>query len=174
MIKEEKGSIRPALHLAYIMLASNSHELQDVVTLAKRLEAKQIVCSNLSLIIDGNLLAEALFISEEKRRDLNITLGAVAEKPRVVTDYYFCLIHLLDFLHNRPQYRRIGHNMLFGFGRPQNIGLYQDFFAGDLHRKKLKDFIDSLPASIIVCRFYHHTIHGFSPIYISKIPISSA
>ena len=81
-IRTEKGSLRPAIHLAYILLASNFHELQDVVGLAQRLGVEQIVCSNLSLIIDKALLPEALFIREEKGQDLAGTLDAIAEEAR--------------------------------------------------------------------------------------------
>lgn len=85
-IRAEKESLRPAVHLAYIMLASNFHELQNVVELAKRLGAEQIVCSNLSLIIDGALLTEALFIREEKGQDLS----EIAEDARKENILFAC------------------------------------------------------------------------------------
>lgn len=89
-IRAEKGSLRPAVHLAYILLASNFHELQDVVELAKRLGAEQIVCSNLSLIIDKVLLTEAVFIREEKGQDLNSSLGEIAEEAREQNILFAC------------------------------------------------------------------------------------
>lgn len=60
-IKAEKRTWLPAVHLAYLMLRSNFHELQEIVSLAKRLGAEQIVASNLTLIMDPNLSAEAIF-----------------------------------------------------------------------------------------------------------------
>lgn len=81
-IRVEKGSLRPAVHLAYIILASNLNELRNVVGLAKKLGTEQVVCSNLSLIIDEALLTEAVFIRDETGQDLASILGAIAEEAR--------------------------------------------------------------------------------------------
>jgi MoaA/NifB/PqqE/SkfB family radical SAM enzyme len=81
-IRTQKGSLYPTLHFSYLMLTSNINELQNVVELAKRLEAEQIVCSNLSLIIDEALLKEAAFLSAEKREDLNSSLFTVSQEAR--------------------------------------------------------------------------------------------
>ena len=89
-IRAEKGSLHPAVHLAYIMLASNIDELRNVVELAKRSGAEQIVCSNLSLIIDKALLTEALFIREEKGQNLTGTLDAIAGKARKENILFAC------------------------------------------------------------------------------------
>lgn len=78
-IKEQKGSSYPAIHFAYLMLASNFRELKDIIEPAKRLGAKQIVCSNLSLITDKALLKEAVFFRKENGQDLTETLGKIAE-----------------------------------------------------------------------------------------------
>jgi MoaA/NifB/PqqE/SkfB family radical SAM enzyme len=81
-IKAQKGTMRPALHFAYLMLAENFHELQEVVGLAKRLGAEQIVCSNMTLIIHETLRPEALFSRQEKQLHFVGVLDAIAEKAR--------------------------------------------------------------------------------------------
>ncbi len=60
-LKREKNSQVPDLHLAYIMLKSNFHELEKIVPIAKRLGVTQIVASNLSLILEPELSSEAIF-----------------------------------------------------------------------------------------------------------------
>jgi len=60
-LKCEKNSQVPKLHLAYIMLKSNFHELEKIVPIAKRLGAVQIVASNLSLILEPQFVSEAIF-----------------------------------------------------------------------------------------------------------------
>jgi len=60
-LKRERNSQRPELHLAYIMLKSNFHELEKIVPIAKRLGVTQIVASNLSLILGPELASEAIF-----------------------------------------------------------------------------------------------------------------
>jgi len=81
-IRSQKKSPHPALHFSYLMLAANIHELQDVVGLAKRLGAKQVVCSNLALIIDEALWPEALFNREEEQQRLGSLLDGIAEEAR--------------------------------------------------------------------------------------------
>ena len=60
-IKHEMSSPVPALHIAYIMLRSNFHELKEFIPHAKRLGAQQILANNLSLIVEPGLFDEALF-----------------------------------------------------------------------------------------------------------------
>ncbi|MEA3385871.1 MAG: radical SAM protein, partial [Thermodesulfobacteriota bacterium] len=60
-IKAERKTHLPAIHLAYLMLRSNCQELKEILQLAKKVGAKQIVASNLTLIIDPKLSAEAIF-----------------------------------------------------------------------------------------------------------------
>ena len=81
-IKEQKGALRPALHLAYIMLVSNFNELPEVVGLAKRLGAEQVVGSNLALIAQEALRQEALFNQQEKGQHFIIVLEGVAREAR--------------------------------------------------------------------------------------------
>jgi MoaA/NifB/PqqE/SkfB family radical SAM enzyme len=81
-IRAVKGSLRPALHFSYLMLTANIHELHDVVELAKRLGANQVVCSHLALIIDKALWPEALFAREEEGQRLAGILEAIAEEAR--------------------------------------------------------------------------------------------
>jgi len=64
-IKAKNNSPLPELHLAYLMLKSNFHELKDVVPLAKRLNGKQIVASNLTLLVKEEFFTEALFNHRE-------------------------------------------------------------------------------------------------------------
>ncbi len=65
-IKAERNSALPDLHLAVMMLKSNFHEMLEIVPLARELGAEQIVASNLSLILDKSLSAEALFDDADK------------------------------------------------------------------------------------------------------------
>jgi MoaA/NifB/PqqE/SkfB family radical SAM enzyme len=60
-IKEKYNSELPRLHLAYIMLQSNFEEIRNIVSVAGMLDAKQVVGSNLSLIVRKNLYSEALY-----------------------------------------------------------------------------------------------------------------
>jgi MoaA/NifB/PqqE/SkfB family radical SAM enzyme len=60
-IKHEMSSPVPALHIAYIMLRSNFHELKEIVHHAKRLGARQILANNLSLVVEPGLFDESLF-----------------------------------------------------------------------------------------------------------------
>ncbi len=60
-IKEKQNSRAPAIHLAYIMLKSNIHELEQIVQIAQSVGVAQIVASNLSLIVEPKLYGEALF-----------------------------------------------------------------------------------------------------------------
>ncbi len=82
-IKKEKNAQHPAIHFAYLMLASNLDELQEVTGLAKRLGVKQIVCSNLSLILNETLRPEALFNREEEQSHFTGILDAVAAEAKI-------------------------------------------------------------------------------------------
>ncbi|MBU0462648.1 MAG: radical SAM protein [Proteobacteria bacterium] len=81
-ISAQKGALRPALHLAYLMWASNFHELQEVVQLAKKLGAKQIVCSNMTLIMNETLCSEAIFTRQEKQQYFVSVLEAIAKEAQ--------------------------------------------------------------------------------------------
>ena len=59
-IKERNGSVLPMLHIAYIMLRSNFEEIKNLVSIAKELDAEQVIASNLCLIIKKNLYGESL------------------------------------------------------------------------------------------------------------------
>jgi len=90
-IKAEKKSQVPAVHLAYLMLRSNFHELQEIVSLAKRLGAEQIVASNLTLIMDPNLSAEAIFNDAGLVDHCRIALEEIndrAAREKIVFDYH--------------------------------------------------------------------------------------
>jgi len=65
-MKAERNSRFPAVHFAYLMLKSNFHELKNILTVAKKVEAKQIVASNLALIVDPELSEEAVFHDTER------------------------------------------------------------------------------------------------------------
>jgi MoaA/NifB/PqqE/SkfB family radical SAM enzyme len=81
-IKLQKRTPFPDLHFAYLMLASNLHELKGAVEMGKRLGAKQIVCSNLTFIIDEALCPEAFFVREEERKRFTGVLDEIAEEAR--------------------------------------------------------------------------------------------
>ena len=60
-IKAERKATKPAVHFAYVMLASNFDELSRITSLAKKVGAEQVVASNLTLIQEPQLFQEALF-----------------------------------------------------------------------------------------------------------------
>jgi MoaA/NifB/PqqE/SkfB family radical SAM enzyme len=81
-IKSQKKTAFPDLHFAYLMLVSNFHELKGAVGLGKRVGAKQIVCSNLTFIIDEALCPEAFFVREEERKRFADALYDITEEAR--------------------------------------------------------------------------------------------
>jgi MoaA/NifB/PqqE/SkfB family radical SAM enzyme len=95
-IKVQKRSPYPAIHFAYIMIASNLHELKDVVELAKNSGVEQIVCSNLSLITDEALLKEAVFIRKGNGQDLSDMLDKITEeagREKILFEYNRTVTH---------------------------------------------------------------------------------
>jgi MoaA/NifB/PqqE/SkfB family radical SAM enzyme len=90
-IKTEKNSQAPAVHLAYLMLRSNFHELKEILPLARRVEAKQVVASNLALIVDPSLADEALFHDAEGMNEYQNTLDEIKEdasRENITFDYH--------------------------------------------------------------------------------------
>ena len=65
-IKKQKNASKPDLHIAYLMLESNFEEMRNIILLAQKLGAKQVIASNLTLIIEKELIAEALFNNKRK------------------------------------------------------------------------------------------------------------
>lgn len=64
-LKAEKGSEPPEIHLAYLLLRSNFEELREIVPLAQRMGAGDVVVSNLSLLVDPDLALEPIFTDTE-------------------------------------------------------------------------------------------------------------
>jgi len=90
-IKAEKKSHVPAVHLAYLMLRSNFHELKDILPVARKVGAKQIVASNLTLIVDPKLSPEAIFNDTERMDYYRNTLEEIkqrAAREKIVFDYH--------------------------------------------------------------------------------------
>jgi MoaA/NifB/PqqE/SkfB family radical SAM enzyme len=90
-IKGEKKTRVPALHLAYLMLKSNFHELKEILPLAKRIGAKQIVVSNLTLIVDPKLSAEAIFndtVRTDYYRNALDEIRHRAGRENIIFDYH--------------------------------------------------------------------------------------
>jgi len=90
-IKREKKTQVPALHLAYLMLTSNFHELEHIVAFAKSVEAEQIVASNLTLIIDPRLSSEAIFNDTGRMDHYRAALEEIkdsAAREHIVFDYH--------------------------------------------------------------------------------------
>ncbi len=90
-IKTERKTHVPAVHLAYLMLRSNFHELKKILPLAKRVGAKQIVASNMTLIIDPKLYAEAIFNDTEQIDYYKSTLEEIKDKAaseNIIFDYH--------------------------------------------------------------------------------------
>jgi MoaA/NifB/PqqE/SkfB family radical SAM enzyme len=90
-IKTEKKTWSPEVHLAYLMLGSNFNELKEILPLAKRIGAKQIVASNLTLIIDPKLSAEAIFndtVRTDYYRDTLDDIRHEAASENIIFDYH--------------------------------------------------------------------------------------
>lgn len=90
-IKAEENTLVPDVHLAYLMLKSNFHELDEILQLAKRVEAKQIVASNLTLIFDSKLSGEAVFHDREHLDDYRKTLEEIRRRAAgegMIFDYH--------------------------------------------------------------------------------------
>jgi len=79
-IKAEKGATKPAVHLAYIMLASNFDELSRIISLAKKVDAGQVVASNLTLIQEPQLFQEALFNNPQHLSEYSRILARIKKK----------------------------------------------------------------------------------------------
>jgi len=89
-IRVEKEASDPAVHLAYLLVRSNFEEVKDIVPLAERAGAKQIVASNLTLILDPGLSSEAIFNDTERRDHYYSTLeeiAARAARKNILFDY---------------------------------------------------------------------------------------
>jgi len=90
-IKIERKTKVPAVHLAYIMLKSNFHELNNIVQLAKRVGAKQVVASNLTLIVEPKLAAEAISNDSDRTDFYRETLDEIKHRSaseNIVFDYH--------------------------------------------------------------------------------------
>ena len=90
-IKSEKKAQTPAVHLAYLMLKSNFHELEGILPLAKRTGASQIVASNLTLILDPGLHEEAIFNDTMHADHYRLTLDEIQNRAageNIVFDYH--------------------------------------------------------------------------------------
>ena len=90
-IQAEKKTEVPAVHLAYLMLKSNFHEIKEILPLAKRVGAKQIVASNQTLIVDQKLSAEAIFNDTESTDYYRNTLDEIrdrAARKNIIFDYH--------------------------------------------------------------------------------------
>jgi MoaA/NifB/PqqE/SkfB family radical SAM enzyme len=90
-IKAETKTRSPQVHLAYLMLRSNFHELKEIIALAKKTEAQQVVASNLTLIVDPKLSAEAIFNDTGRTDYYGITLEKIknkAARENIIFDYH--------------------------------------------------------------------------------------
>jgi MoaA/NifB/PqqE/SkfB family radical SAM enzyme len=90
-IKAERKTQVPAVHLAYLMLKSNFDELKEIVPLAKRVGASQVVASNLTLIVDSKLTGEAIFHDTERLDYYHNTLEEIrrrAARENIIFDYH--------------------------------------------------------------------------------------
>ena len=90
-IKAEKKTEIPAVHLAYLMLKSNFHEIKEILSLGKRVGAKEIIASNLTLIVDPKLFPEAVFNDTVRMGYYRNTLNEIrhkAARENIVFDYH--------------------------------------------------------------------------------------
>ena len=65
-MKAKSGSSHPSIHIAYLLLVDNFREIKKVVELGKTFDVKEIVASNLTLIIKKSLYSQALFHHPDK------------------------------------------------------------------------------------------------------------
>ena len=79
-LKKQKNVSKPNLHIAYLMLESNFEEMRNIVLLAQKLGAKQVIASNLTLIIEKELFSEALFNNEQNYNYYSSTLNQIKEE----------------------------------------------------------------------------------------------
>lgn len=89
-IQAEKNTRDPEVHLAYLLVRSNFEEVKDILALAERVGAKQVVASNLTLIVDPGLSSEAIFNDTERMDYYRGTLEEIAEKgarKNILFDY---------------------------------------------------------------------------------------
>ena len=73
------------------MLKSNFDEFKGIVTLAARVGARQVVISNLALILHTGLCTEAIFNDVERMDYYHITLNQIREKAireNIIFDYH--------------------------------------------------------------------------------------
>ncbi|MBW2108387.1 MAG: radical SAM protein [Deltaproteobacteria bacterium] len=90
-VKQKKNSPTPVLHLAYLMLRSNFHELNGIVPLAERLGARQIVASHLTLLMDPCLAGEVIFHDTARLQAYREALEAItrrAETKGIVFEHH--------------------------------------------------------------------------------------
>jgi hypothetical protein len=72
------------------MLRSNFDEIKNLVSLAKKLDAKQIIASNLTFIVQKNLYEEPLFNNIDNCGYYNSILKQLKEnalKENIIFDY---------------------------------------------------------------------------------------
>ncbi|OPL14391.1 MAG: hypothetical protein AVO38_02125 [delta proteobacterium ML8_D] len=106
-IKSEKNARHPDVHLAYLMTKSNFNELKEILPLAKRVEAKQVVASNLTLIVDPKLSAEAIYndtVHTDYYRERLYEIRDKAACEDIIFDYHgpcldYAFIHCRENVH---------------------------------------------------------------------------
>jgi len=89
--KTRKNTSLPEVHLAYIMLKSNFEDLREIITYAKSIGSKDLVCSNLNYFPSSELRKEAMFLDESKKNYYYETLQGLkarAEKNEVNLFFY--------------------------------------------------------------------------------------
>lgn len=90
-IKAEKKTEVPAVHLAYLMLKTNFHEIKEILPLGRRVGAKEIIASNLTLLMDPELSAEAIFHDTHHTDYHRSTLEEMtdrAARENIIFDYH--------------------------------------------------------------------------------------
>jgi MoaA/NifB/PqqE/SkfB family radical SAM enzyme len=65
--KARKNTSLPEVHLAYIMMKSNFEDLGEIITYAKSVGSKDLVCSNINYFPSPELRKEAIFLDESKK-----------------------------------------------------------------------------------------------------------
>jgi MoaA/NifB/PqqE/SkfB family radical SAM enzyme len=86
-LREEKqglGSEKPHVHVAFLLLASNVHELPAVLDLAQKWGASQVVVSGLDLVLDPSLEEEALDSRPDLRPEVEARLHEARERAEAL------------------------------------------------------------------------------------------
>lgn len=76
-MKEKGERAVPEVHLAYLVVRSNFDDLKQIVPLAERVGAREVVASNLSLVLNRDLFKEPLFTDAARCNEYRSVFEAI-------------------------------------------------------------------------------------------------